>query len=85
MGQLRASLGSMFAVLGNPDLSRLIYGWCGITVATWVFGISLAVYAFDQGGPAAVGIAAVARLVPGALASPVAGCFQPTRPPANIR
>jgi MFS family permease len=73
MGQLRASLGSMAAVLGNRDLARLIYGWAGTTVATWTFAIALAVYAFGQGGATAVGIAAVARLLPGALASPFAG------------
>ena len=73
MGQLRASLGSMIAVLGNRDMARLIYGWAGVTVATWTFAIALAVYAFDQGGATAVGIAAIVRLMPGALASPFAG------------
>ena len=29
----------------------------GVTVATWTFAIALAVYAFDQGGATAVGIA----------------------------
>jgi MFS family permease len=63
----------MVAVLGNPDLSRLIYGWAGVTVATWTFGIALAVFAFDQGGATAVGVAAIFRLLPGAVSSPFAG------------
>jgi MFS family permease len=73
MGDLRASLGSMAAVFGNRDLSRLVFGWSGLTVSTWAFAIALAVYAFDRGGASAVGIAAVVRLLPGALASPFAG------------
>jgi MFS family permease len=71
--QLRASLGSLVAVFGNPDLGRLIIGWSGMTFATWAFAIALGVYAFEQGGAAAVGIAALVRLLPGALASPFAG------------
>ena len=73
MGHLRASLGSTFAVFGNRDLARLIYGWAAITVATWTFAIALAVYAFDRGGATAVGVAALVRLLPGALVSPFAG------------
>ncbi len=73
MRQLRASLGSMVAVFGNPELARLIIGWSGMTLATWAFAIALGVYAFGQGGATAVGIAALVRLLPGALASPFAG------------
>jgi MFS family permease len=73
MRQLRSSLGSLVSVFENLDLARLIVGWGGMTVTTWVFAIALGVYAFDAGGATAVGIAALVRLLPGALASPVAG------------
>ena len=73
MRQLRSSLRSLASVLGNQDLARLIIGWAGMTVTTWVFAIALGVYAFEAGGTTAVGIAALVRLLPGALASPVAG------------
>src|SRR5262249_4718056 len=73
MGQPRASLRSMVSVLRNRDLARLLYGWTVATVATWTFGITLAVYAFDQGGATGVGIAAVVRFLPGAVVSPYAG------------
>jgi MFS family permease len=73
IAQLRSSLGSLVSVFGNFDLARLIVGWGGMTVTTWVFAIALGVYAFDAGGATAVGIAALVRLLPGALASPVAG------------
>jgi MFS family permease len=73
MRQLRSSLGSLASVFGNLDLARLMIGWAGMTVTTWVFAIALGVYAFEAGGATAVGIAALVRLLPGALASPVAG------------
>jgi MFS family permease len=44
-----------------------------MTFATWAFAIALGVYAFEAGGATAVGIAALVRLLPGALASPFAG------------
>src|SRR5918996_4671601 len=73
MGQLRSSLRSLAAVFGNLDLARLMIGWAGMTVTTWVFALALGVYAFDVGGATAVGVAALVRLLPGALASPFAG------------
>ncbi len=71
--QLRASLGSLAAVFSNRDLGRLVLGWAGMTFATWGYAIALGVYAFEQGGATAVGIAALVRLLPGAFASPFAG------------
>lgn len=71
--QLGSSLRSSVAVFRNRDLGRLIIGWGGMTFTTWAFAIALGVYAFGQGGATAVGIAALVRLLPGALASPFAG------------
>jgi MFS family permease len=71
--QLRTSLGSVAAVFSNPSLARLSVGWAGMTFTTWAFAIALGVYAFREGGATAVGIAALVRLLPGALASPFAG------------
>jgi MFS family permease len=71
--QLRASLGSLARVFENPDLARLIVGWTGTMFATWTFAIALGVYAFTKGGPTAVGVAALVRVLPGALSSPFAG------------
>jgi MFS family permease len=49
--------------------------WAGVSLATWSYVIALGVYAFEAGGATAVGIVALVRLLPGALASPVAGVF----------
>lgn len=71
--QLRVSVGSLAAVFKNPSLARLMFGWAAMTFTTWAFAIALGVYAFGEGGATAVGIAALVRLLPGALASPFAG------------
>ena len=70
---LAASIGVVAAVLRNPDMRRLQLGWAAASFALWSSTITLAVYAFDVGGAAAVGLAGLIRLLPGALASPFAG------------
>ena len=42
-------------------------------LATWTWFVVLAVYAYDEGGAAAVGIAALARMLPAGLVAPAAG------------
>jgi hypothetical protein len=72
-GRIAASLRAVASVFDNPDMRRLQLGWAATSFATWSFAIALGVYAFGVGGAAAVGIAALVRLLPGALASPFAG------------
>ena len=71
--QIRESMRALGAVFANRNLARLIFGWGGMTFATWAYSLALAVYAFEQGGATAVGVAGLVRLLPGALASPFAG------------
>jgi hypothetical protein len=73
MSRLRGPIVAVVAVFGNPDLGRLVLAWAGVSFATWGFAIALGVYAYEAAGPAAVGVAGLARLLPGALASPFAG------------
>jgi MFS family permease len=47
--------------------------WGAESLAVWSFAIALGVYAFDAAGATAVGIAALVRLLPGALAAPFGG------------
>jgi len=54
-------------------MRRLQFAWFAASLSMWAFAISLGVYAFEVGGATAVGIAALVRLLPGALASPLAG------------
>lgn len=70
---MTASLRAVVAVFANRNLARLLLAWGAVSFSTWAFVIGLGVYAFEAGGPAAVGIAGLVRLLPGALASPFAG------------
>ena len=71
--KFRFSLRALTDVFANRDLARLVLAWGAFTFAGWAFAIALSVYAFDRGGDLAVGIAAAARQLAGALASPFSG------------
>ena len=59
-------------VFANPNLRRLELAWAGSIVGYWAYGIALAVFAYEAGGAAAVGIVGVLRLLPAAVAAPFA-------------
>jgi len=61
------------AVVTSPALRRVELSWAASITAYWAFIIALAVYAYDQGGPAAVGLVGVIRVLPAFIAAPFAG------------
>ena len=73
-GRLRERLDASGAALGrvfsNADLRRLQLASAGSIVGSWSYAVALAVYAYDVGGAAAVGLVALLRYVPSAFASP---------------
>src|SRR5215217_2588890 len=72
--QGRASFRQSLAdALATADLRRLELNWAGASVGSWTFFIVLAVYAYNEGGATAVGVAALARMLPAGLAAPFAG------------
>ena len=73
VGGVFASLKTPVAVFRNPDLRRVQLAWAAMSFATWAYAIGLGVYAFDIAGAAGVGLVALLRLLPGALAAPFAG------------
>src|SRR3954454_6941898 len=70
VASIRVGLGQALATRG---LRRLALAWLASAIGGWAVMVSLAVYAYAQGGAAAVGLAALARMVPAALAAPFAG------------
>jgi MFS family permease len=74
IGRLRQTLGdsvrSFREVFRNRDLRRLELAWVGSITGEWASGVALAVFAYEDGGAAAVGLVAVARWVPSAVAAP---------------
>ena len=73
MEALRRSLRAITVVFRNPEMRLLQLAWAAESLAIWSFAIALGVYAFDAAGTTAVGIAALVRLLPGALAAPFGG------------
>jgi MFS family permease len=71
---VRGSVAALGDTLRSPDLRRVQLAWVGSVLGTWAYLVALAVYAYEQGGPAAVGIVGLVKLVPAALLAPfVAG------------
>lgn len=58
------------AALVNRDLRRLELAWAWASLVRWALAILVALQAYELGGPAAVGVAALARMLPAALVAP---------------
>ena len=67
--QLFATLGS---ALRNPSIRRAELAWGAAIGAEWAHFVAFGVYAYDVGGPTAVGIAGLVRLLPAAIVAPFA-------------
>jgi MFS family permease len=59
--------------LATADLRRMQMAWGACSLSTWALYLVVSIYAYDQGGAAAVGIAALVRLLPAGVAAPFAG------------
>ena len=68
--QLRESLWAFGAVFTNRELRRVELAFAGSELGKWLYLIALAVFAYDIGGAAAVGLVALVRTVPSAVGAP---------------
>ena len=71
-GRLAESLAAFRAVFANPDLRRVQLALLGSVTGEWAYTVALAVFAFERGGAAAVGLVGLIRLLPAAVAAPFA-------------
>jgi len=71
--RLGESLDAFKAVFTNPGLMRVELAWGFAITAYWAFIIALSVYAYDEGGAAAVGLVGLVRVLPAFVAAPFAG------------
>ena len=66
----------MVATLGtavrNPDVRRVELAWGAAIAAEWAHFVALGVFAYEEGGASAVGIAGLIRLLPAAVVAPFA-------------
>ena len=70
---LKTGVGALAIDFANRDLGLLGIATVGDSFATWCFAIALGVYGFEAHGAVGVGLVALVRFLPGALASPFAG------------
>ncbi len=84
VGRLASTLRALAVDFGNRDLGLLGIARVGISFASWCLAFSLGVYGFEVGGAVAVGVVALVRLLPGALASPFAGLLGDRFPRRNV-
>ena len=68
-GQVFAALS---AAVRNPDIRRVELAWGAAITAEWAHFVALGVFAYEQGGASAVGIAGLVRLLPAAVVAPFA-------------
>jgi MFS family permease len=71
--QLVDSARAFKGIYSNPSLRRLQLAWIGSSIGTWGYVVALMVYAYRQGGPAAVGLVGLIRWFPAAVAAPFGG------------
>ena len=72
MAEPVAALRGVFA---NPNLRRVELAFAGQIVGQYAYSIALSVYAFQQGGAAAVGIVSFIRLMLAAVVAPFAAAW----------
>ncbi len=70
--RLRESLNAFRAVFTNPALRRIELAWAAAITAYWAFIVALAVFAYNEGGAAAVGLVGLIRVLPAFIAAPFA-------------
>ncbi len=68
--RLRESWGSLASVFRNQGLRRVELAFAGSIVGDWAYAVGVAVYAYGEGGPTAVGVLGVARYLSMALFGP---------------
>jgi MFS family permease len=72
VGRARQVLRALDSAFRNPNVRRVELAWGAAIAAEWAHFVAFGVYAYDVGGPTAVGIAGLVRLLPAAIVAPFA-------------
>lgn len=67
---LRLAVRSLRDVFCNPGLRRVELAWFGSIIGDWAYATAFSVYAYEKGGPTAVGVVVVLRYLLRALVTP---------------
>ena len=68
----REAFRALHVAARNADILRAQLAWGALISAEWAHFVALGVFAYDHGGPAAVGVAGLLRLLPAAAIAPFA-------------
>ena len=60
------------AAVRNENVRRVEFAWGASIAAEWAHFVALGVFAYQQGGTAAVGVAGLVRLLPAGIVAPLA-------------
>ena len=82
--RVREELSALGRVLANPDLRRLQLAHAGAWIGQWAAQVAVGVYAFEVGGAALVGFAFAVRMLPSALAAPLASTLADRHPRRRV-
>jgi MFS family permease len=62
---------SLKSVFANPGLRRVELAFAGSIIGDWAYAVAVALYAFEHGGPTAVGVLGVVRYLSLAFVTPL--------------
>src|SRR4051812_11636768 len=72
MTRVRVALQALTTAVRNENVRRVELAWGAAIGAEWAHFVALGVFAYEQGGASAVGLAGLIRLLPAALIAPFA-------------
>ena len=72
MARAAQAVSALGAVVRNDNIRRVELAWGAAIGAEWAHFVALGVYAYQQGGASAVGLAGLVRLLPAAVLAPFA-------------
>jgi MFS family permease len=72
VGRPSQLLAALAVSVRNPEIRRAELAWGSAITAEWAHFVAFGVYAYEQGGASAVGIAGLVRLLPAAIVAPFA-------------
>ena len=72
------------SAIRNPDIRRVELAWGAAIAAEWAHFVAFGVFAYEEGGVSAVGIAGLVRLLP-ANARIVEGSVRRSSPRSRLR
>src|SRR4051794_16584006 len=73
--RVRDAISQLRRVFRHRGLRRLELALLGANIGHYSYFVAISLFAYDAGGPAAVGVATVARFVPAAIAAPFAAAL----------